>query len=220
MNLCKITRSIDMGRTFAIFVALVLATGVPVAQADTQCYDFSGPAIGTKYHIGDTVNAKHSVIHLQKFRTMNGPSESGVQEAEIIQSNLPQGEGPPSLKFTSIVAQVVPQKKVKEITMKYAENVGVTGQHTINFGVNGERRVLHGTLGQLDGQILGDPQRGGKVKVSVTANPDGNGSYWIRGNLTLRSIAGPGPLFPNKGIQVMAMGEASQFVIDDYCITE
>ncbi len=182
-------------------------------------YDFSGPTVGTKYRVGETVNAKHSVINVQQFRTTNGPSQSAVQEAEVIQSNLAQGGSPPALKFTSVVAQVVPQKRAQKITMKYAENVGITGQHDINLGANGERRVWHGTLDQLDGQVLGKQKFGGKVKVSVTADPV-PGGYWRRGTLTLTSIGGQIPLFPNKGIQVIAMGQASQYVVDDFCITE
>jgi hypothetical protein len=220
MKLLSLKTTYNVNRVFGAIASMALFLSSPVVYAGMQCYDFSGPAVGTTYQLGQTMNARHSDINLQKFQTLNGPSNSNVQQAEVVQSAIAQGEMPPALKLTSIVTQIVPQKPAREITMKYAENVGQTGQHDINFGANGERKVLHGTLGQLNGQVFGNPQNGGKVRVTVTSNPEGNGSYWIRGTLTLTSISPPGPLFPNKGIKMMAIGFASQGIIDDFCITE
>ena len=219
MGIIHQKQSISMSRTVVVLGTFVLSLSGSMAYAGTQCYDFSNPPVGTKYAVGETVNARHSKINLQQFMTVNGPSQSGVQEAEVIQSNIAQGGSAPSLKLTSVVAQVIPHKRVKEITMKYAENVGISGQHDINLGANGERRVWHGTLDQLDGQVLGKQKFGGKVRVSVTADPV-PGGYWRRGTLTLTSLGAKNPLFPNKGIQVMAMGQPSQLVVDDFCATE
>ena len=123
------------------------------------------------------------------------------------------------MKITSIVAQVVPQKPVREVTLKYAENPGHTGRHDINFGVNGQRRVWHGRLARLDGAVMGDRRHGGKVKVSVTANRAGNGSYWVRGTLKLQAL--PDRPIPGRqnGIAAFEIGEATQLFVDEVCIT-
>ncbi len=115
------------------------------------------------------------------------------------------------MKLTSIVTHVVPLEKVRKVTLKYAENLGQNGRHHLNFGVNGQSRVWDGALGQLDGKILGDSQNGGKVRISASANAGGNGSYWVRGTLTLQAL-------PGKGIQGFLLGGASQTFIDDVCI--
>ena len=208
-------RSIARGCASGLLGAVVALSGT--AWGGTQCYDFNGPAVGTTYHVGRTVNAKHATIHMEKFRTTNGPSQSKVQAGEIVNSDLPRGGGAPSLKLTSIVAHVVPKKKVKKVTMKYAENLGQNGRHNLNFGVNGQNRVWNGALGQLDGKVMGDRDHGGKVKISVSAVPDGNGSYWVRGALTLQAIGGP---LSGQGIQGFRFGAASQGLFDRICLEQ
>ena len=121
----------------------------------------------------------------------------------------------PSLKLTSIVAHLVPQERVKKVTLKYAENLGQNGRHDLNFGVNGQKRVWSGALGQLDGKVMGDFKHRGKVRISASAIPGGNGSYWVRGALSLQPVNGS---LLGQGIQDFELGGASQVVIDHVCI--
>ena len=73
----------------AVVGAFIVALSGSVAYAGTQCYDFSGPAPDTVYQIGQTVNARHSVIHLQQLMTENGPMNPG--DAKIENTPLPAG---------------------------------------------------------------------------------------------------------------------------------
>ncbi len=196
-----------LGCLFGIVGMLVIFLNNQAVHAATKCYDFSGPDIGKTYEEGATVDAKHSVIHLQKFRTSHGPSEYPQQLAQISPGNHAQAEAP-SLRITSVVAQVRPKQGVRKVTLKYAEATG--GAYVQNFGVNGERLVLEGGLAQINGRELGRSQFGGKANVVVTANPV---TGWVRG--TVEVTADKGSL-----INVIAIGGHSQFYIDDFCITE
>lgn len=178
------------------------------AYAITHCYDFSGPAVGTIYQVGDTVNTRHADINLQTFQTVNGPSQNPKQEATITNSNL-AGATTPELDLHSIVAQILPNQGVQSVQIKFADNTG--GAYQQNFGVNGERQVLQGGLGQLNGQTLGRSQFGGEATVSVQTNavPGGN---WTNGSITVQAL-------PGQTINAIAIGGSSQFRIDNFCMT-
>jgi len=209
--------SIKASRTTAVMGAFILALSGSAAYAGTQCYDFSGPAPDTVYQIGQTVNARHSVIHLQQLMTDNGPMNPG--DAKIENTPLPQGQVP-ALGLQRIVTQVVPQKRVHRVTFKFAENTGADDQQVWNFGANGDRRIWKGRLSELNGQYLGKQQYGGRVRVTVNAVPDSQTlPTWVRGTVTLEADPVV-PLFPNRGIGVFAMGRSSQLKIDDVCLTE
>ena len=70
----------------------------------------------------------------------------------------------------------------------------------------------------MDGKVLGKPGEGGKVRVSVSATPDGGESYWVRGTVTLKHQGSL--LMPKKGIKQFSFGASTQLHIDDVCITE
>ena len=106
------------------------------------------------------------------------------------------------------------------VTMKFAENTGITDQQLWNVGVNNERKIWKGQLSTLDGQSLGESPYGGRVRIAVGGvvdpRPD---SYWVRGMVTL--VSDPvNPLIPNRGIQMFSFGRSSQLLIDDVCMTE
>ncbi|MCA9471349.1 MAG: hypothetical protein MRJ96_09580 [Nitrospirales bacterium] len=189
-----------------------------VVQAGTKCYDFSQPPVGTEYHIGDTLNLRHSVINVRPLVNRDGPASNDSAVAEIHAGNLPQG-GAPSLRMSSIVAQVIPNKLVKTMTLKFAQNLGSDpSKRIVNIGVNGQSLSLNGSLDRADGKVLGKADKGGKVRISVQATPDGGDSYWVRGTVTLTS-ASPLPL-PQKGIKQFSFGASTQLFIDDVCMTE
>ena len=210
--------SLTFRRTLGTLGIAACLLSVSVAQAGTKCYDFSNPPVGTEYHIGDTLNLRHSVINVRQLVNRDGPASNDSAVAVIHAGNLPQG-GAPSLRMSSIVAQVIPKKLVKKMTLKFAQNLGSDpSKRIVNIGVNGQRLTMNGSLGRADGKVLGKANMGGKVRVSVNATPDGGDSYWVRGTVTLKS-ASPLPL-PRKGIKQFSFGASTQLFIDDVCITE
>ncbi len=210
-------QSNTLRRALETTAALVFAASGSEVLAGTHCYDFSGPADRTTYEVGQTVNARHSVINLQTLQTEDGsPQDPG--KAEIRRSGLPQGE-PPALWIHAITAHVVPQKRVQQVTLAFAENTGQDDQQTWNLGINGEQRIWRGRLARLNNEKLGENRFGGKVQVSVNATPDSPDlPTWIRGTLTLQAD----PLLPaaNRGIKTFLIGRSSQLFIDNVCITE
>ncbi len=217
MNIIHLTSSTTLGRTLGVLGVFVCMLSASVAQAGTKCYDFSNPPVGTEYHIGDTLNLRHSVVNVRQLVNKDGPASNANSMAVIHAGNLPQG-GAPSLWMKSIVAQVIPKKLVKEMTFKFAQNLGTDpSKRIVNIGANGERVTFNGSLGRMDGKVLGKPGHGGKVRLSVSATPDGGDSHWVRGTVTLKRVGIP---LPNKGVKQFSFGASTQLHIDDVCIEE
>jgi hypothetical protein len=191
--------STSLGPVLGVLGALSLC--VSFAHAGQECYDFSDLPLGSQYHLGDTVNAKHSVATLRQFYVnQNQPSQQANPVAEVVSSNIPQG-GAPSLKLYSINAQLTPTSPVQEVRLRFAENTG--GAYIQNFEVNGQKRVLQGGLSQLHQKTMGNAQ------IHVTAAP--GGGNFIVGTLEMRAL-------PGASIGTFSIGGNSQFFIDDVCI--
>ncbi|MCA9473281.1 MAG: hypothetical protein KC594_14565 [Nitrospira sp.] len=188
-----------LGAASVALGALLLC--VSFAHAGQECYDFNDLPVGSQYHLGDTVNAQHSVATLKQFYVSeNQPSQQANQVAEVVSSNIPQG-GAPSLKLYSINVQLTPTSPVEGVRLKYAENTG--GAYVQNFEVNGQKHVLQGGLFQLNNRRIGN------TEIFVTAN-QGGGNF-IVGTLEIRAK-------PGTSIASFSIGGNSQFFVDDVCI--
>ena len=204
----------------AVMGALVLALSGAVSHAETYCYDFSDFA-SMGYEVGDTISTEHGDINLLEVfnEDLNPmlPNPNGVASY----NNVPipgQGENPSLKNYGGFTIQVVPNSLISTVTLKFAENTGITDQQLWNFGVNNERRIWRGQLATLDGESLGESPYGGRVRMAVggVQMPD---SYWVRGMVTLASDP-INPFIPNRGIQRFSIGRSSQLLIDDVCMTE
>ncbi len=204
----------------AVMGALVLALSGAVSHAETYCYDFSDFA-STGYEVGDTISTEHGDINLLEVfnEDLNPmlPNPNGVASY----NNVPipgQGKNPSLKNYGGFTIQVVPNSLISTVTLKFAENTGITDQQLWNFGVNNERRIWRGQLATLDGESLGESPYGGRVRMAVggVQMPD---SYWVRGMVTLASDP-INPFIPNRGIQRFSIGRSSQLLIDDVCMTE
>jgi hypothetical protein len=67
----------------AVGIALIAAG---TANAQQQCYDFSGLAVGTTYHIGDTVNARNATITFKSYHNDGNPVGGAANFAEVQQA--------------------------------------------------------------------------------------------------------------------------------------
>ncbi|GJL53452.1 MAG: hypothetical protein NPIRA02_05840 [Nitrospirales bacterium] len=213
-------QSTSMSPKVAVIGALVLALSGAVSHAETYCYDFSNFA-STGYEVGDTISTAHGDINLLEVFDENLnpmlPNPSGLTS----HNNVPipgQGENPSLFNHGGFTIQVVPNSPMLAVTLKFAENTGATDQQLWNFGVNNERQIWRGQLSTLDGQSLGEPTYGGRVRIAVggVQMPD---SYWVRGMVTLASDP-VNPLLPNRGIERFSFGRSSQLIVDDVCMTE
>ena len=210
-------------RVFGVIGALAFVFSGTMGYSATQCYDFSKPAEGTVYQVGQTIPTQHGTVHLRKVFAENGDPMRPNPQGATIHNNVPipgQGQNPSLLNHGGMTVQVIPQNRVSSVTMKFAENTGATDNQLWNLGVNGKRRVWRGQLSALNGQYLGAAQAGGRVLVSVNAVPDSPTlPTWVRGTLTL--TADPvNPNLPNRGIERFSVGRSSQLIIDDVCMTE
>ncbi len=215
-------QSTNMSPKVAVMGAFVLAFSSVVSHAETNCYDFSNLP-DEVYGEEETISTQHGDINLLKVFNENGdpmqPNENGVQTYR----NVPipgQGENPSLKNHGGITIQVVPNTPMSAVTLKFAENTGATDQQLWNFGVNGQRRIWRGQLSTLDGEYLGMPQPGGRVRIAVggVVDPRDN-SYWVRGMVTLVSDPVNFAL-PGRGIGRFSIGRSSQLLIDDVCMTE
>lgn len=202
-----------------LFGALIFMANTP-ARANIQCYDFSGPAVGTQYdQVNSPYDIKHSVVHVGPLYDENDQPFLNIGFFETSAGDLTQA-GAPSLIMrggpTSV--EIVPDQRARRITMKYAENVGTQGQQfAANFGANGDKRAWRGTFAEeIDGIKMGNINAGGRVDISATAHAV-PGSAWIRGAITLES-APLIPLLPNRGIESVVIGRQTQLALDEFCI--
>ncbi len=213
-------QSTNMSSKVAVMGALVLALSGAVSHAETYCYDFSNLS-ETAYEEEQTIPTQHGDINLRKVFNENGdPMQLGSIESW---PNVPipgQGENPSLFNHGGFTIQVVPNTRMSAVTLKFAENTGAIDQQLWNFGVNGQRRIWKGQMSTLDGEYLGLPQPGGRVRVAVGGvvdpRPD---SYWVRCTVTLVSDPVNSAL-PNRGIGRFAIGRSSQLILDDVCMTE
>ncbi len=215
-------QSTSMSPKVTIIGALVLALSGAVSHAETYCYDFSN-FVSTGHQVGDTISTEHGDINLLEVFEENlnpmQPNPSGLTSYH----NVPipgQGETPSLKNHGGFTVQVVPNTRMSAVTLKFAENTGITDQQLWNVGVNNEREIWRGQLSALDGLSLGESTFGGRVRIAVggVTDPRPN-SYWVRGMMTL--VSDPvNPLLPNKGIEMFSFGRSSQLLIDDVCMTE
>ncbi len=214
--------STSMSPRVAVMGALVLAFSGAVSHAETYCYDFSDFS-STDFRAGDTIPTQHGDINILEVFDENlnpmQPNPTGLTSY----NNVPipgQGENPSLKNHGGLTIQVVPNSPMSTVTLKFAENTGITDQQLWNVGVNNERQIWRGQLSTLDGQSLGESPYGGRVRVAVGGvvdpRPD---SYWVRGMVTLASDP-INPFIPNRGIQLFSFGRSSQLLIDDVCMTE
>jgi len=202
-------------RLLSIATAICIAlTGVN-AQAATKCYTFDKPALGTQYEAGDVVNPQHATIQFFPYYNddVEPVEDSGM--AEISNSNI-LGT-PPGLHLANkILMRVMPNKRIKKVTIDYAENTGADNNQIVNLGVNGEIRSWRGTLSEQNGQKMGRRDVGGQVSVTVTQEPHGDGN-WVKGSVTL--VSDPVvPSLPDRGIDRFAFGRSSQLLVDNVCL--
>jgi hypothetical protein len=167
----------------ALATALALTGGLaaPAAAAE-HCYDFSGLALGTTYHIGDTVDARHSTITFRPYK-MNGNEVGGeVNSAEVQQAQIAGGSAP-EMGMKTLAFQLQPKQPVKRVRMRLAQNMTPTGGFGIaNLEVNGEQHESPNGFAAADGKRLGGAQ--------ISANLVNNAANWHVGTLEIRARPG------------------------------
>ncbi|GIL06113.1 hypothetical protein FBR04_06060 [Betaproteobacteria bacterium PRO7] len=160
-------------------VAAFAAAGA--AHAQQQCYDFGGLAVGTKYHIGDTVDARHATITFEPYTMSGNPVGAAANFAEAQQAKI-AGGAPPEMGMKTLTVKVVPIAPVTRVRMKLAQNMTPSGGFGIsNFEVNGERHEGP-SFASANGKRLGGAE--------ITANLVNTAANWHVGTLELRAKPG------------------------------
>ncbi len=207
----RVTKRRHAGQLFAA-VAMVFC-GATV-QAATVCYPFDNVE-GKTFAPGDQKQFDKALITFYEYYNEAGDQVPGgnasVKNSGII------GE-PPVLSLNSrILVQVIPEQRIKRVTLDYAENKGTDNNQIVNLGINNEIKAWRGTLYKLNGKKLGQKDYGGLVNISVTQHPHAGGSDWVEGTLTLEADPAH-PNLPDRGISRFAVGRSSQLQIDNVCL--
>ncbi|MFN3564825.1 MAG: hypothetical protein ACK4V1_02410 [Burkholderiaceae bacterium] len=167
--------------TFVKTAVVAASAFAGAAYAQQQCYDFGGLAVGTKYHIGDTVNARHATITFEPY-TNSGDSVGGAANFAEAQQAKIAGGAPPEMGMRTLTVKVVPIQPVTRVRMRLAQNMTPTGGFGIaNFEVNGARHEGP-SFASANGKRLG----GAEITADL-ANTAGN---WHVGTLELRAKPG------------------------------
>lgn len=183
--------------------AAVALAAAGTAQAQQHCYDFSGLAVGTQYHIGDTVNARHATITFEPYTNSGNPVGGAANFAEAQQAKI-AGGAPPEMGMKTLTVKVVPIAPVTRVRMKLAQNMTPTGGFGIsNFEVNGEKHEGP-SFASANGKRLGSAE--------ITANLVNTAANWHVGVLELRAK-------PGGSISSFSIG-GHTWRLDDMCFAK
>lgn len=199
----------------AIVAALTLCS-VPAFATET-CYDLSRLTVGSSYHIGDEIEFDLGKVRVRNFIkdgavfTPVNPIDQHFEVAHsaIARGVLPEGE----VIFVSM--QIIPDNPVQEITLKVAQQLGITGELPALVEINGELHDFEGSFNVADSRLFGNFLTGrARFRSDLVQDAPGpNGpSYWHRGLIRARAL-------PGDSIQTFAFG-AQIMRFDDVCIVE
>ncbi len=186
-------------------IALIIGTTVAGAgSAAEQCYDFAGLTLGQTYHIGQTIDARHSTITFRPYK-MNGNEVGGeVNSAEVQQAQIAGGTAP-EMGMKTLAFQLQPKQPVKRVRMRLAQNITPTGGFGIaNLEVNGEQHESPDGFAGADGKRLGGAQ--------ITARLVNNAAHWHVGTLEIRAR-------PGGSIDSVTIG-GHTWRVDNVCLTK
>jgi hypothetical protein len=204
-------REIDMPMFRKIIPAAALASVVAAFSAPSfakyDCYDFSGLAPGTRYTVGDVVNARHSTVSIRQYFFASGnPSTADERGVNVTTSKI-AGGAPPELGLYLVSAQVQPHKPIQKLRVKLAQSISQTGGFAhANIEVNGERHHSPNGFAGMNGRTIGQPAKG---RVSIVSSMAPHAGNWQNGTLELTAVSG--------GIESVTLG-AHTWHMDDYCI--
>ena len=167
------------------------------STAERDCFDFSLLTPGTRYELGDTVQAAHATITIRDYLGSRAPADSrGVW---IANTRLAGGTAP-ELRTYLMNAQVMPDVPVREVTLNIAEaSSGGAAPHA-NIEVNGDRYEVIGGLAGINGTVIGN-SAAGNAAVFVNLAPAAVGN-WNVGTLELHATKGTIESFAFGGLQV------------------
>lgn len=199
-------------RLVLLGAAAALAAIALSAQSAEKCYDFSRLAVGKTFRIGDEIDISIGKVHIRDF-VIDGVKyapQADTQFLKVNQTQIAQGTSP-ELHIAFVNVQIIPSQPATKVTMKLAQQLGVTGQLPANLGVNGDLHDFRGSFEKVDGKHLGSSTRGrAEVKVNLVPDPSTpeNPSYWHRGTLGIRALSG--------GIESISFG-AQLMNFDNIC---
>lgn len=180
------------------------------------CFDFSKQTTGTTWTVNQEIRTGFGKVVVREFvidgKKYTPQTDVQTQYLKVNSSQIAQGS-PPELHGSLINVQIVPDKPVRGISMKFAQQLGVTGQLPANLEVNGDRHDFRGALTEANGKELGDASKGkARLRVELVADastPEHPNSFWHRGTVEARATSG--------AIETISFG-AQAFNFDDVCI--
>ncbi len=194
----------------ALAAAGAAASGsVHAAPAQFECYDFSGLAVGSKYTVGDMIDARYATITIKPYFINGTPAAAEVRGVTVNQSQIAGGPAPEARLYL-VTVNVVPKSRATRVRMNVAQSIAQDGAFAnANIEVNGEKHESPSGIAGLDGKIIGRPANG-KAKLSSSITPQGGGN-WHSGTLEIR--ADPG------NIESFSLGMHSG-MIDNLCFAK
>jgi hypothetical protein len=187
--------------TFALIIGTAFSSAASAAE---HCYDFAGLKLGQIYRIGETIDARHSIITFRPYK-MNGNEVGGeVNSAELQQAQIAGGTAP-EMGMKTLAFQLQPKQPVKRVSMRLAQNMTPTGGFGVaNLEVNGEQHESPDGFAAADGKRLGGAQ--------ISASLVNNAANWHVGTLEIRAK-------PGGSIDSVTIG-GHAWRVDNVCLTK
>jgi hypothetical protein len=198
-----------MKRSTILLTLIGAATlGTSPAQAGETCYDFAKQPVGTKYTIGETIQAEHLKVRITDYmltgvKANPGP---GAQFVEVSNTSLAGSTGPELYSYLATM-RIQPHTPVAQIRMRVGESQGGPYQGHANIEFNGAVREVTGSLALLDGKEWGD---GAGNSIRIESRQALRGGHRYDGMLKVRAVSGE--------IKSFGIGGAA-LAVDDVCFT-
>lgn len=199
---------IPFDRCLHVLAGLWLATiGAPaLAAAGPVCYDFSGQEAGTAWLIEPktAVPIDIGTLYVRPLVIDGIVQTPAVARFEVVDTAIAGGVLP-ELAGTAVAIQLVPDRAVHRIRLRYSHQPGAADVRGATIEVNGSRRDWRGSFERLNHESIG--RAGMPARFNVTPHPAPGGGLWESGRMVVES---------REPIRSFTIG-AAVLRIDDVC---
>mgnify|MGYP000891395965 CR=1 FL=1 len=190
-----------------LLAGLSLAPFGALAVAGATCYDFSGQEVGTAWLIEPktAVPIDIGTLHVRPLVIDGIVQTPAVARFEVVDTAIAGGVLP-ELAGTAVAVQLVPDRVVHRIRLRYSHQPGADDARGATIEVNGSRRDWRGAFERLNHESIG--RAGLPARFTVTPLPAPGGGLWRSGQMVVES---------REAIRSFTIG-AAVLRLDDICL--
>jgi hypothetical protein len=174
--------------TMAALGLITALAGPPAAAAgpNEACYGFADQEVGTAWLIEPKTELPIGIgaLRVHPLELDGVVQTPQAARFEVIDTAI-AGGAMPELAGTAVAIQMLPQRGVSRIRLRYSHQPGALDGRAAMVEVNGVRRDWQGSFERLNHEHLG--RAGHPARFTVTPEPAAGGGHWKSGRLVVQS---------------------------------